>query len=377
MQKLAAVFGGFGSKIKREQAEVASLTAEYQRLAEVKVAASSAYVETPLKGTNKDGEVAEEVAQVSTSLPATGSKTKVDKEIENEIATSGAIETGVAKSSGLASSVVRLGSKLLGIASALWATWDAGKDIYAALKKGSTSSWIKAGTNTVGTLIGTDIDLATGGPMGSIIGSQLGEVVGSSKTVQKIVESAGNAIKKSNEEMKKEGYVVNANGAMVVEKSSLAKAQKSIVRDITKTMDKADLSVLKMSVQTDDASLSKARKNLEGFYSSILKTAEKQSQKRADAEKSVVDQMYKRHKISKKQYDEYIKSIDESDKKRQSSQKKTYDSLIKSTNKYNEELKRVTSNGEGNLNRVAYLYDKCKQTSKFRRTRKDRNEENY
>ena len=76
-------------------------------------------------------------------------------------------------------------------------------------------------------------------------------------------------------------------------------------------MDKADLSVLKMSVQTDDASLSKARKNLEGFYSSILKTAEKQSQKRADAEKSVVDQMYKRHKISKKQYDEYIKSIDE------------------------------------------------------------------
>lgn len=155
----------------------------------------------------------------------------------------------------------------------------------------------------------------------------------------------------------------------------MAKAQKSIVRDITKTMDKADLSVLKMSVQTDDASLSKARKNLEGFYSSILKTAEKQSQKRADAEKSVVDQMYKRHKISKKQYDEYIKSIDESDKKRQSSQKKTYDSLIKSTNKYNEELKRVTSNGEGNLNRVAYLYDKCKQTSKFRRTRKDRNEE--
>ena len=215
MQKLAAVFGGFGSKIKREQAEVASLTAEYQRLAEVKVAASSAYVETPLKGTNKDGEVAEEVAQVSTSLPATGSKTKVDKEIENEIATSGAIETGVAKSSGLASSVVRLGSKLLGIASALWATWDAGKDIYAALKKGSTSAGIKAGPTTVGTLIGTDIDLATGGPMGAIIGSQLGEVVGSSKTVQKIVESAGNAIKKSNEEMKKEGYVVNANGAMV------------------------------------------------------------------------------------------------------------------------------------------------------------------
>lgn len=40
-------------------------------------------------------------------------------------------------------------------------------------------------------------------------------------------------------------------------------------------------------------------------------------------------------------------------------------------------MKRVTSNGEGNLNRVAYLYDKCKQTSKFRRTRKDRNEENY
>lgn len=51
--------------------------------------------------------------------------------------------------------------------------------------------------------------------MGAIIGSQLGEVVGSFKTVQKIVESAGNAIKKSNEEMKKEGYVVNANGAMV------------------------------------------------------------------------------------------------------------------------------------------------------------------
>lgn len=77
----------------------------------------------------------EEVAQVSTSLLATGSKTKsvgtkVAKEIENEIATSGAIETGVAKSAaatksaGLASNVVGLGSKLLGIASALWTTWD-------------------------------------------------------------------------------------------------------------------------------------------------------------------------------------------------------------------------------------------------------------
>ena len=68
-------------------------------------------------------------------------------------------------------------------------------------------------------------------------------------------------------------------------------------------MDKADLSVLKMSVQTDDASLSKARKNLEGFYSSILKTAEKQSQKRADAEKSVkatflIDELARQESIS-------------------------------------------------------------------------------
>ena len=126
-------------------------------------------------------------------------------------------------------------------------------------------------------------------------------------------------------------------------------------------MDKADLSVIKMSVQSDDKSLNKAKATLEGFYTSVARTAERQSQKRADAEKRAVEQMYKQHQISKKQYEEYIKGIDDADKKRQSSQKKTYDSLIKATNKYNEDLKTATANGQGNVNRITYTYNKKSQ----------------
>lgn len=62
-----------------------------------------------------------------------------------------------------------------------------------------------------------------------------------------------------------------------------------------------------------------------------------------------------------KQYEEYIKGIDDADKKRQSSQKKTYDSLIKATNKYNEDLKTATANGQGNVNRITYTYNKKRE----------------
>lgn len=91
MQKLAEIFGGFKSKIVTEQTEVASLTAEYQKLAEAKTAASNAYTETPVKSTSKTGEAVEEVA---TNTPTAGGKakgvgTKVAKKVETEIATSG------------------------------------------------------------------------------------------------------------------------------------------------------------------------------------------------------------------------------------------------------------------------------------------------
>lgn len=91
LRTLAKVFGGFKSKIAEEQTEVASLTAEYQKLAEAKTAASNAYTETPVKSASKTGEAVEEVA---TNIPTTGGKakgvgTKVAKEVESEIATSG------------------------------------------------------------------------------------------------------------------------------------------------------------------------------------------------------------------------------------------------------------------------------------------------
>lgn len=91
MQKLAEVFGSFNSKIVTEQEEVASLTAEYQKLAEAKAAASNAYTETPVKSASKTGKAVEEVA---TNIPTTSGKakgvgTKVAKEVESEIATSG------------------------------------------------------------------------------------------------------------------------------------------------------------------------------------------------------------------------------------------------------------------------------------------------
>ena len=379
MQKLAEVFGGFGSKIKREQAEVASLTAEYQRLAEVKTAASNAYVETPLKGTSKAGDVAEEVAQVTTNLPTTSGKTKgvgtkVANEIENEIATSGAIETGVAKSVNVATK----SSKLLGVVKGLGkytgnligvgiSLFDAGLSIVSAIKKGTTDSKIAAISKSAGMAIGAGIGFAAGGPMGAIIGSQLGEVLGSSKTVKKIVESTGKAIKKANADLAKQGYVVTADNMVVkvknvkTDKSSLSRAQKSIIRDLNKTMDKADLAVLQMSVKVDDKSLNKSKKALEGFYHSILKTAQEQSEKRASAEKKAVEELYKQHKISKQQYDEYIKSIDAANQKRIKSDKKTYDTLIKTTDKYNKDLKKATTNGEADLNQIAYTYKKKRQ----------------
>ena len=367
LKELATVFGGFGSKVAEEQAEVKALTLEYQSLAEAKTLASNSYAGV---GSSAAG------AEKKMSKPVQSAK--IAEGIEEGIATSDAVEKGVTKSvdsagrsAKLAGFVSKFGTKLMGIAGAAIALVNVEKDISEAIKTGSESSKVKAAANVAGTAIGAGVGFAAGGPMGAALGSSIGNMLGSTSIAQKIVKGLNNAVKKAAKEQQKQiaetGYVTMYDGTTVkvgkvkVEKSSLTKAQKSLVRDITKTMDKADLSVLKMSVQTDDASLSKAKKNLEGFYSSILKTAEKQSQKRADAEKSAVDQMYKQHKISKKQYDEYIKSIDESDKKRQSSQKKTYDSLIKSTNKYNEELKRVTSNGEGNLNQVAYLYNKRRE----------------
>lgn len=365
IKELATVFGRFGSKVAEEQAEVKALTFGYQSLAEAKTLASNSYVGSSAADAEK-----------KMSKPVQSAK--IAEGVEEGIATSCAVEKGVTKSvaaagesAKLAGFVSRFGTKLMGIAGAAIAVVSVGNDISEAIKTGSESSKVKAAANVAGTAIGAGVGFAAGGPMGAALGSSIGNMLGSTSIAQKIVKGLNNAVKKAAKEQQKQiaetGYVTMYDGTTVkvgkvkVEKSSLTKAQKSLVRDITKTMDKADLSVLKMSVQTDDASLSKAKKNLEGFYSSILKTAEKQSQKRADAEKSAVDQMYKQHKISKKQYDEYIKSIDESDKKRQSSQKKTYDSLIKSTNKYNEELKRVTSNGEGNLNQVAYLYNKRRE----------------
>lgn len=91
IQKLKDIFGGLSSKIVEEQTEVASLTAEYQKLAEAKTAASNAYTETPVKSASKTGEAVEEVA---TNIPTTGGKAKgvgtnVAKEVETEIATSG------------------------------------------------------------------------------------------------------------------------------------------------------------------------------------------------------------------------------------------------------------------------------------------------
>ena len=376
MQKLAEVFGGFGSKIKREQAEVASLTAEYQRLAEVKTAASNAYVEMPLTGAGKASEAAEEVAQVTTNLPATSGKTKgvgtrVAKEIENEIATSGAIETGVAKSvnvatkssklSGVVKGLGKYAGNLIGVGISLF---DAGLSIVSAIKKGTTDSKIAAISKSAGMAIGAGIGFAAGGPMGAIIGSQLGEVLGSSKTVQRIVESTGKAIKKANADLAKQGYVVTADNMVVkvknakTDKSSLSRVQKSIIRDLNKTMDKADLAVLQMSVKLDSKSLAKSKKELEDFYHSILKTAQEQSEKRAAAEKKAVEALYKQHRISKQQYEEYLKSIDSANKKRIKDNKRTYDSLIKETNQYNKALKKATANGEADLNQVAYTYKK-------------------
>ena len=371
MQKLAEVFGGFKSKIVKEQAEVASLTAEYQKLAEAKTTASNAYTETPVKSASKTGEAVEEVA---TNIPTAGGKAKgvgtnVAKEVETEIATSGAIESGVAKSAtaatksaGLASKVVGLGSKLVGIVSALWTTWDVGKDIYSAVKKGTTSSWVKAGTNAVGTVVGAGIGLAAGGPMGAALGASIGNMVGSSKTAQKIVEGTGKAFKEANKQISKQNYVITSNGVTMgikevkVKKSSLNKAQKSIVRDLNKTMDKTDLAAIKMSVKTDKKSLDKSANELKKYYASILKTAQTQSKKRADSEKKAVEEMYKQHKISKQQYDQYIKDINAADDKRKKKNQETYQSLTKQTDNYNKKLQSITNQSEKKLESIANMY---------------------
>lgn len=303
---------------------------------------------------------------------------KIAEGVEEGIATSCAVEKGVTKSvaaagesAKLAGFVSRFGTKLMGIAGAAIAVVSVGNDISEAIKTGSESSKVKAAANVAGTAIGAGVGFAAGGPMGAALGSSIGNMLGSTSIAQKIVKGLNNAVKKAAKEQQKQidetGYVTMYDGTTVkvgkvkVEKSSLTKAQKSVSDDIRKSMDKADLSVIKMSVQSDDKSLNKAKATLEGFYASVARTAERQSQKRADAEKRAVEQMYKQHQISKKQYEEYIKGIDDADKKRQSSQKKTYDSLIKATNKYNEDLKTATANGQGNVNRITYTYNKKRE----------------
>jgi SLT domain-containing protein/vacuolar-type H+-ATPase subunit H len=367
LKELATVFGGFGSKVAEEQAEVKALTLEYQSLAEAKTLASNSYAGV---GNSAAG------AEKKMSKPVQSAK--IAEGIEEGIATSGVVENGIAKSTQAASRSVKLatalskfGTKIVPCIGAGINALSDGMVFYNALKKGSESQKAATGIKLAGTLIGTGIGAAFGGPFGAMLGSQIGGVIGSTSMAQKIVKGLNNAVKKAAKEQQKQiaetGYVTMYDGTMVkvgkvkVEKSSLTKVQKSVSDDIRKSMDKADLSVIKMSVQSDNKSLNKAKDTLEGFYASIARTAERQSQKRADAEKRAVEQMYKQHQISKKQYEEYIKGIDDADKKRQSSQKKTYDSLIKATNKYNEDLKTATANGQGNVNRITYTYNKKRE----------------
>lgn len=371
LQKLAEVFGGFKSKIVTEQEEVASLTAEYQKLAEAKTTASNAYTETPVKSANKASEAVEEVA---TNIPTTSGKakgvgTKVAKEVETEIATSGAVESGVAKSAtvatksaGLASKVVKIGSVITAGIGAVIAGWDVLKDIKEALDTKSKSATLKATTNTLGTLIGAGIGFSAGGPMGAALGASIGNTIGSSKTAQKIVEGTGKAFKKANKQISKQNYVITSNGVTMgikevkVKKSSLTKAQKSIVRDLNKTMDKTDLASIKMSVKTDKKSLDKSADELKKYYASILKTAQTQSKKRADSEKKAVEEMYKQHKISKQQYDQYIKDINAADDKRKKKNQETYQSLTKQTDNYNKKLQSITNQSEKKLESIANTY---------------------
>lgn len=365
IKELATVFGRFRSKVAEEQAEVKALTFGYQSLAEAKTLASNSYVGSSAADAEK-----------KMSKPVQSAK--IAEGVEEGIATSCAVEKGVTKSvaaagesAKLAGFVSRFGTKLMGIAGAAIAVVSVGNDISEAIKTGSESSKVKAAANVAGTAIGAGVGFAAGGPMGAALGSSIGNMLGSTSIAQKIVKGLNNAVKKAAKEQQKQidetGYVTMYDGTTVkvgkvkVEKSSLTKAQKSVSDDIRKSMDKADLSVIKMSVQSDDKSLNKAKATLEGFYASVARTAERQSQKRADAEKRAVEQMYKQHQISKKQYEEYIKGIDDADKKRQSSQKKTYDSLIKATNKYNEDLKTATANGQGNVNRITYTYNKKRE----------------
>lgn len=367
LKELATVFGRFGSKVAEEQAEVKALTLEYQSLAEAKTLASNSYTGV---GSSTAG------AEKKMSKPSQSAK--IAEEVEESIATSGAVENGISKSTQAASRSIKLatylsefGAKIVPLIGVGFNVIGDGNAFYSALKKGSESQKAATGIKLAGTLIGTGVGAAFSGPFGAMLGSQIGGVLGSTSIAQKIVKGLNNAVKKAAKEQQKQiaetGYVTMYDGTTVkvgkvkVEKSSLTKAQKSVSDDIRKSMDKADLSVIKMSVQSDDKSLNKAKATLEGFYASVARTAERQSQKRADAEKRAVEQMYKQHQISKKQYEEYIKGIDDADKKRQSSQKKTYDSLIKATNKYNEDLKTATANGQGNVNRITYTYNKKRE----------------
>lgn len=364
LKELATVFGGFGSKVAEEQAEVKALTLEYQSLAEAKTLASNSYTGV---GSSAAG------AEKKMSKPSQSAK--IAEEVEEGIATSGVVENGIAKSTQAASRSVKLatalsefGTKIVPLIGVGFNVLSDGRAFYSALKKGSESQKAATGIKLAGTLIGTGVGAAFGSPFGAMLGSQIGGIIGSTSIAQKIVKGLNNEVKKAAKEQQKQiaetGYVTMYDGTTVkvkVEKSSLTKVQKRVSDDIRKSMDKADLSVIKMSVQSDDKSLNKAKATLEGFYASVARTAERQSQKRADAEKRAVEQMYKQHQISKKQYEEYIKGIDDADKKRQSSQKKTYDSLIKATNKYNEDLKTATANGQGNVNRITYTYNKKRE----------------
>lgn len=361
MKRLGEVFGVFGAKLKKEQAEVATLTTEYLNLAQAKQVASESYT----GGVSTKANATEELAQATTTYyPSSTGKapeyknvgTTVAKEVEEGIATSGAIEAGVAKSASaatkgasLASKALSIGTTIMGYAGAAIAVFDIGKDIATAVKSGTQKSKIKATTSAAGALIGGLIGASVGGPMGAAIGVSVGQAVGSSSFVQKLAKKWKSAMDKSTKDLAKQGFAISADGTLVkinVKKDSLTKAQKSIAKQVQNATNKMDVGVIKMSAKTDKKSLDKSRKEIEKYYASIVRITKNQSKKRADEEKKAAKEMLKQNRISQKQYEQYIKSIDKADQSRNKKAEKNYKALSKLTENYQKQLTKTTEKEE-------------------------------
>lgn len=159
------------------------------------------------------------------------------------------------------------------------------------------------------------------GPGGMLAGAALGAMLGN---------GIGGLIPTKQTKAKRKHSVLTAD------QKKEAEGLGDTLKDITKTDIKLHVGVDKKSLKDTESSLLK-------LYSNLRKAADKSSKKRKRSEKSALDYMLKIGAITKKQYSQAIKEINQKDKDRRKSNKDTYNALKKDTEHETKDRTKIWS----------------------------------